>query len=511
MGRKRAAAAAGGKAKRARLPARAVNPVALQLDVPSPDAAASSADAVFAGWMAAHSLKTNPSIALASTSVAGRGVVATAPITEQTTLFEIPRELLLGAATTGISAELQRHFSQLRDDSGAAGDLGWAALLTALLFEGRQRDSPWRPYLDVLPALGQFPLHPLMWPPEEAEALLARSPLLRGVQSDREAVENQFRVAVKSFVAKHPSLFPGDRSEEALLAEYRHWAAVVMAYSFTDDTTGSVVLAPFADMLNHVTGKTNANLYYADDSLQMAATEDIPAGAEIFNTYGELSNDGLLRKHGFVELENDNPHDHYEAFFDDLAEFAGQKFGGAIAERASWMMEGGFADPSFYISLPEAPAEGEQHRDGDGAQAPREHCIPRPLLYAARCLAAPDDLWRAFVESDPRPPFEDDGDSDAEWQNPEDEDDEDGAEAPAEAPASAIPSDSLPFEESEETQTRCTGLLVDFLQSCLAKVRGKSDLPDAIAADDPRRGFVQALDRGYERVLNAALSELGQH
>eukprot|EP00047_Mylnosiga_fluctuans_P020928 m.97992 g.97992 ORF g.97992 m.97992 type:complete len:155 (-) comp8684_c0_seq5:371-835(-) len=33
----------------------------------------------------------------------------------------------------------------------------------------------------------------------------------------------------------------------------------------------------------------------------MTAIKDIPAGTEIFNTYGELGNVGLLRKYGYVE------------------------------------------------------------------------------------------------------------------------------------------------------------------------------------------------------------------
>lgn len=32
----------------------------------------------------------------------------------------------------------------------------------------------------------------------------------------------------------------------------------------------------------------------------MVATKDIAAGAEVFNTYGDLDNDSLLRKYGFV-------------------------------------------------------------------------------------------------------------------------------------------------------------------------------------------------------------------
>ena len=136
--------------------------------------------------------------------------------------------------------------------------------------------------------------------------------------------------------------------------------------SFTDDEDGSVCMVPVADILNHVTGKNNARLFYAKSSLQvrarlvgeacvcwnrssvaltsrsalltlkMLALCDIAAGEEvslgrrgiffksssaplvltflfhhspwsaplqIFNTYGELDNIQLLQKHGFCEPE----------------------------------------------------------------------------------------------------------------------------------------------------------------------------------------------------------------
>lgn len=58
------------------------------------------------------------------------------------------------------------------------------------------------------------------------------------------------------------------------------------------------------------TAATACGCFEADVLLgvQMIATQDIPAGAEVINCYGRLSNAELLRGYGFVELTNSNNH-----------------------------------------------------------------------------------------------------------------------------------------------------------------------------------------------------------
>jgi N-lysine methyltransferase SETD6 len=57
-------------------------------------------------------------------------------------------------------------------------------------------------------------------------------------------------------------------------------------------------MVPLWDLLNHVTGQANVRLHHCSDKgcLQMIATKDIPAGAELINNYGDLSNGELLRR-----------------------------------------------------------------------------------------------------------------------------------------------------------------------------------------------------------------------
>eukprot|EP00955_Chlamydomonas_euryale_P056843 356573-Chlamydomonas_euryale.AAC.1 len=53
-------------------------------------------------------------------------------------------------------------------------------------------------------------------------------------------------------------------------------------------------LVPVWDALNHVTGRVNVRLHHdeAVGALQMVATRRVPAGGELVNNYGELSNAG---------------------------------------------------------------------------------------------------------------------------------------------------------------------------------------------------------------------------
>jgi SET domain-containing protein 6 len=59
-------------------------------------------------------------------------------------------------------------------------------------------------------------------------------------------------------------------------------------------------MVPLWDLLNHVTGKRNVRLNHnaEKESLEMIATCSIKQGEEIINSYGDLSNGELLRRHG---------------------------------------------------------------------------------------------------------------------------------------------------------------------------------------------------------------------
>ncbi|XP_055220418.2 N-lysine methyltransferase SETD6 isoform X3 [Gorilla gorilla gorilla] len=124
---------------------------------------------------------------------------------------------------------------------------GWVPLLLALLHELQAPASRWRPYFALWPELGRLE-HPMFC-----------------FQEPLEEEEDE----------KEPN---------------------------------SPMMVPAADILNHLANH-NANLEYSANCLRMVATQPIPKGHEIFNTYGQMANWQLIHMYGFVEPYPDNTDD----------------------------------------------------------------------------------------------------------------------------------------------------------------------------------------------------------
>lgn len=99
---------------------------------------------------------------------------------------------------------------------------------------------------------------------------------------------------------------------------YFYSGSLVSSYSFMDED-GTILIVPLADILNHKTGYNNARLFMEKDQLQMIAVKDIPAGEQIFNTYGEIGNAELLFKYGY--LDDPNPFSSVEIHINDFFDF----------------------------------------------------------------------------------------------------------------------------------------------------------------------------------------------
>ncbi|XP_036881198.2 N-lysine methyltransferase SETD6 isoform X2 [Manis javanica] len=134
-----------------------------------------------------------------------------------------------------------------REQGALQSESGWVPLLLALLHELQDPASHWRPYFALWPELGRLE-HPMFCFQEPLE------------EDDDE---------------KEPNC---------------------------------PLMVPAADILNHLANH-NANLEYCTDCLRMVATQPIPKGHEIFNTYGQMANWQLLHMYGFVEPYPDNTDD----------------------------------------------------------------------------------------------------------------------------------------------------------------------------------------------------------
>ncbi|XP_036688505.1 N-lysine methyltransferase SETD6 isoform X2 [Balaenoptera musculus] len=189
---------------------------------------------------------------------------------------------------------------------------GWVPLLLALLHELQAPASPWSPYFALWPELGRLE-HPMFWPEEERRRLLQGTGVPEAVEKDLASIRSEYYSIVLPFMEAHPDLFsPRVRCLEL----YRQLVALVMAYSFQEPLEeeedekepNSPLMVPAADVLNHLANH-NANLEYSPNCLRMVATQPIPKGHEIFNTYGQMANWQLIHMYGFAEPYPDNTDD----------------------------------------------------------------------------------------------------------------------------------------------------------------------------------------------------------
>ncbi|XP_044111971.1 N-lysine methyltransferase SETD6 [Neovison vison] len=269
---------------------------------PDPDPVAG-----FLSWCRQVGLELSPKVAVSRQgTVAGYGMVARESVRPGELLFAVPRAALLSQHTCSIGGLLERERGALQSQSG------WVPLLLALLHELQAPASPWSPYFALWPELGRLE-HPMFWPEEERRRLLQGTGVPEAVEKDLANIRSEYYSIVLPFMETHPDLFsPRVRSLEL----YRQLVALVMAYSFQEPLEeeedekepNSPLMVPAADILNHLANH-NANLEYSPNCLRMVATQPIPEGHEIFNTYGQMANWQLIHMYGFVEPYPDNTDD----------------------------------------------------------------------------------------------------------------------------------------------------------------------------------------------------------
>ncbi|XP_072492734.1 N-lysine methyltransferase SETD6 isoform X2 [Notamacropus eugenii] len=139
---------------------------------------------------------------------------------------------------------------------------------------------------------------------EERKQLLQGTGVPEAVEKDLANISHEYGTIVLPFLEAHPDIFP---LQARSLQLYRQLVAMVMAYSFQEPVEeedekepSPPMMVPAADILNHVANH-NANLEYSPEFLRMVATQPIPKGQEIFNTYGQMANWQLVHMYGFAE------------------------------------------------------------------------------------------------------------------------------------------------------------------------------------------------------------------
>ncbi|XP_033095988.1 N-lysine methyltransferase setd6-like [Anneissia japonica] len=273
----------------------------------------------FLSWCEKNEFRMNRKVEVrAKGSVAEYGMIAIDGLAPGEELFRIPRSVIICPQTSAVSKTLEQNQDKLKSDSG------WVPLLITLMYEYTNMDSVWRSYLDLCIDHHTFNL-PMFWSPDELKKLRGTG-IPEAVTRDLKNIEKEYSAIVLPFMTEYPNLFS---EKYHTLDIYKKMVAFVMSYSFTepsndvddDSVSPPPIMVPMADMLNHVS-MNNACLKFGKESLQMVTTQAIPAGEEVYNTYGELSNWHLLHMYGFAEKPLDNLFDVVEFTSTELFEQA---------------------------------------------------------------------------------------------------------------------------------------------------------------------------------------------
>ncbi|KAK3291811.1 uncharacterized protein B0H64DRAFT_330081 [Chaetomium fimeti] len=263
---------------------------------------------------------------------AGRGIIAKQDIPADTVLFTIPRTAIICTATSALKDKIPGIFDLDNDDAGKSdsGDGGdgeatsssqdsWTLLILAMIYEHQQGDaSPWKPYLDVLPAAFDTPM---FWSPAELSQLQASALVAKVGKAE---ADRMIQAKIVSVVRAHNDVFfpPGSAHlDDAQLLQLAHrMGSTIMAYAFdlekdeaddggegeedegwVEDREGKTMLGmvPMADILN-ADASFNAHINHGGDALTATALRPIRAGEEVLNYYGPLANGELLRRYGYV-------------------------------------------------------------------------------------------------------------------------------------------------------------------------------------------------------------------
>lgn len=248
----------------------------------------------------------------------GRGLAALKDIDENTSLFTIPRNLLLNTST----ARLRTLLPPNTWDS-LLSSRTWAALILSIVYEQANIEtSPWRPYLSLMPTEIDSLLY---WSDADLQYLKGSTIVNKIGKSD---IVETYANVIKPILQEHPTLF--NPSEGFSLERYLFAGSLVLSRSFTvlgdeepkenddddssseaedaDATSGvhTVSMVPMADMLNAVSLRDNANLEFLPLEFRMMTTKAISAGGQVLNTFGNPPNADLLRRYGHVDYPNDN-------------------------------------------------------------------------------------------------------------------------------------------------------------------------------------------------------------
>nr|CAB3453361.1 unnamed protein product [Digitaria exilis] len=244
-------------------------------------------------WLSSHSVGEGK--ALPAAVPEGLGLVAARDLPRGEVVAEVPKKLWMDA------------------DAVAASDIGracggglrpWVAVALLLLREvARGADSPWAPYLAILPRQTDSTI---FWSEEELLEIQGTQ-LLSTTMGVKEYVQSEFESVEAEIINANKDLFPATITFDDFL-----WAfGILRSRVFPELRGDKLALIPFADLVNHsanITSKGSSweikgkGLFGREVMFSLRTPVDVKSGEQIYIQYDlDKSNAELALDYGFIE------------------------------------------------------------------------------------------------------------------------------------------------------------------------------------------------------------------
>ncbi|ACI65232.1 ribulose-1,5-bisphosphate carboxylase/oxygenase small subunit N-methyltransferase I [Phaeodactylum tricornutum CCAP 1055/1] len=237
----------------------------------------------------------------------GRGLLARRDINDGDELLRIPMALCMtkSAARKAVGKDVLP--SEINE---------YLAMACHLIYERNVRgeESPWKPYLDVLPDIDE--VNPTFTWPDEDLAFLNGSPVIAATKSLQMKLRREYDALLggeDGLLAKYPDRFPA----EAFNFKAWEWAFTMLfsrAIRLRSLKQGeTLALVPYADLINHspfsqayIDARQNGDWLFksGDEEVILYADRGYRRMEQIYISYGPKSNAELLLLYGFAVERN---------------------------------------------------------------------------------------------------------------------------------------------------------------------------------------------------------------
>ncbi|KAI8900227.1 hypothetical protein BC833DRAFT_582724 [Globomyces pollinis-pini] len=254
----------------------------------------------FLTWLQENDVGTTD-LVIKETSNTGFGVFAQNEIQINKTIVQVPLSMMITSIpSTPVLENIVKSDMLL-------SSVPMNTLILQLLIEDSNRESFWRPYLDILPE--QFTL-PMYFNPDQMN-LLKHSSILQDAIKDNFNSVRQYLHFSRLLFLKYKLI-----ANPHFTFERFQWARAIcltrqnpiFRSNPENQQESHLALIPLYDMFNHSNGTVTSFYDMNNSMLEMKSQFDVKIGDEILMTYGARSNQELFLYSGFVDqdtIEND--------------------------------------------------------------------------------------------------------------------------------------------------------------------------------------------------------------